>query len=408
MTNTSNVFPDSSKAARAHVDDARTYHRERAVAPSLEKLGRRMRLLVLTIGCAWAAMWSVASLAQVLPKPDTALLSNGTVRVVLPLADGSVVIGGEFSHVNSVPRANLAKLAPDGSLDPDWAPQTNGGVHALAADNAGNIYVGGNFYYVNQEARGSVVRLSSTGTGALDPVWNPEVRGSVNAVILDNFGNVLVGGIFSQIGQVSRARIARLSSVGTGLVDPIWNPSADDVVTTLALGPGDSILVAGGFSNIGGQPRQRLAKLSGTGAGAADPNWNPGVDDRIEALETDASGRVYVAGYFSTIGGQQRTNIARLAGDSGAVDSWRPAVGGYISDLRIGPDGLIYVVGDFVVVDSRLVGGIARLSPTNGTIDSDWRPQGPDTAVLAVRFASNGDALIRRRGQVHSTLDGGI
>ncbi|MBK6726498.1 MAG: delta-60 repeat domain-containing protein [Xanthomonadales bacterium] len=358
-----------------------------------------MRIFVLAIAWAWAATWAVAGLAQApLAKPDLPLLVNGHVRAVAPLADGSVVIGGSFSMVNSVPRTHLAKLAPDGTLDPDWAPQLNNEVRALATDAAGNVYVGGNFTEVNGQTRTFLVRLSTSGSGALDPVWNPQVLGSVNAVILDGFGNVLVGGIFSTIGAVSRPHIARLSSAGAGLVDPIWNPSPDGVVTEIALGPAGSVLVAGGFGNIGGQARVNLAKVSESGAGLADPTWDPGLaaNAQIDALATDGSGRVYVGGYFTTIGGATRPNLARLSGSgTGAADAWAPGAGGFVLDVAIGPDGMIYAVGDFVVVNgSMYVNGIARFSPTTADVDPNWRPLTTGSSPMVVNFAADGDALI--------------
>ena len=47
---------------------------------------------------------------------------------------------------------------------------------------------------------------------------------------------------------------------------------------------GSEIFVGGDFSSIGGQSRSRIAKLSGTGTGAADPIWNPGANGTWLAL----------------------------------------------------------------------------------------------------------------------------
>ena len=78
----------------------------------------------------------------------------------------------------------------------------------------------------------------------------------------------------SPIGGQNRNRIAKLSSTGTGAADPTWNPGANNSVHALAVSGGD-VYAGGDFTSIGGQSRNRIAKLSSTGTGAADPSWNP-------------------------------------------------------------------------------------------------------------------------------------
>src|SRR5687767_13538345 len=68
--------------------------------------------------------------------------ADGTLRSDSPAVLGSVLaaiadgaggwyLGGAFTHVAGVPRANLAHVLADGSVDPAWAPSTNGVVDVL-------------------------------------------------------------------------------------------------------------------------------------------------------------------------------------------------------------------------------------------------------------------------------------
>lgn len=79
------------------------------------------------------------------PLPDLDLVVAGEVLAVARQPDGGVVFGGNFSQVGGVPRASIARLLPDGSLDSDWNPGANGPVQALVADAAGAVYAGGAF-----------------------------------------------------------------------------------------------------------------------------------------------------------------------------------------------------------------------------------------------------------------------
>ena len=42
---------------------------------------------------------------------------NGTIAAIAAQTDGSIVIGGEFNQVAHIPRSNLARIKPDGTLD---------------------------------------------------------------------------------------------------------------------------------------------------------------------------------------------------------------------------------------------------------------------------------------------------
>ena len=122
-------------------------------------------------------------------------------------------------------------------------------------------------------------------------------------------GKILAGGHFSNIGGQPRNRIARLDAV-TGLADSL-NPDASSLsdVYSIAVQADGKVLAGGDFNgHVGGQTRNRIARLDAvTGlADSFDPNANIFVYcSRGAAGRQDFGGR-----RFTNIGGQTR-NIFR-------------------------------------------------------------------------------------------------
>jgi hypothetical protein len=362
--------------------------------------------LLLTVAALFAACLAVAAHAQVpLPNPNVPLLTNGSVYAVARLSDGSTVIGGQFSRVNGVARANMAKIKPDGTLDLAWNVSTENRVNALAVDASDNVLIAGEFSAVNDTQRLFLARVSGTGAGTLDPYWNPAPNGSVNTVVIDANQKILVGGLFNHVGQQDRLHIARLSASGAGDADATWNPSADASVLRIVPDASGNIFVAGLFEAIGGQTRHYLAKLSATGTGLADATWNPAVQGTVYALAPDGAGNVFAGGYFTKIGGAQRSNLAKLSasGAGDAVGGFSPSVSSIVEDLLV--DGAtLYVVGDFQTINNYIVGGVARLAVADAALDMNWNAR-TNSTVLAVAPGAGGTILI---GGGFSTVDGDL
>ena len=161
------------------------------------------------------------------------------------------------------------------------------------------------------------------------------MRGFVRALVVDKYGDLYVGGDFLEIGGYPRENIAKLSGI-TGIADPVWNPASNASVLSLALNGSGDVYAGGEFTEVGGQPRNYIAKLTGD-AGTADPSWNPSANQFVESIVVDSSGAVYAAGGFSEIGGQARTYLARLVGSNGAAESWNPEPGPF--SMIFGWDG---------------------------------------------------------------------
>ena len=75
------------------------------------------------------------------------------------------------------------------------------------------------------------------------------------------------------------------------------------------------ILVGGNFTSIGGQTRNRIARLDAT-TGLAD-SFNPNANDDVHAIAVQADGKILAGGFFASIGGQTRNRIARLDATTG-------------------------------------------------------------------------------------------
>jgi len=103
-----------------------------------------------------------------------AVLADDAVNSVVLQTNGSILIGGFFTHVNGQSRAGLARLNSGGALDLSFSPSVSGGapaVYTLALQGDGRILVGGSFTSVSGTARTNIARLNTD--GSLDTSFKP-------------------------------------------------------------------------------------------------------------------------------------------------------------------------------------------------------------------------------------------
>jgi uncharacterized delta-60 repeat protein len=90
-------------------------------------------------------------------------LPGGTINLetVLLRPDGSMLVGGNFSMVGVTARSNLVRLAPNGSLDPFFlSTGANARVRGIAASQAGKVVIAGDFTTVENIPRPGIARLN--------------------------------------------------------------------------------------------------------------------------------------------------------------------------------------------------------------------------------------------------------
>jgi hypothetical protein len=220
------------------------------------------------------------------------------------------------------------------------------GISALAFDPvSGALYVSGGFSAIGGQTRNWLAKLSTSGAGAADPQWNPNPNDVAYSLLIDSSGNLYAGGRFTTIGGLPRSHLAKISGSGAGAVDPTWDPNPKAsfrlLVEKLAFDPltGD-VYAAGAFDSIGGQPITNIARLSSTGTGAADASWNPHANGEVTALAVDASSNVFTGGLFGNAGGQNRPAV-KLSGTTAIADpAWNP-LGPWQYQLALGVPGVV-------------------------------------------------------------------
>src|SRR5262249_345840 len=149
----------------------------------------------------------------------------------------------------------------------------------------------------------------------IDSAFNPAVNDSVNAIIVQPDGNIVIGGYFT----APRNRIARVKVDGS--LDSAFNPDANDFAFAMATQADGKILVAGGFTgpNRGATARNRIARLNPDGS--VDNAFDPNANDIVYGVAVQADGKILIGGAFTTLNGGAitRNHIARLNAN-GTID----------------------------------------------------------------------------------------
>ena len=88
----------------------------------------------------------------------------------------------------------------------------------------------------------------------------------------------------------------------------------------------------------------------------------------VEAMEKDGNS-LYVGGFFTSVGGQDRASLAEIDVSTGSVTSWNPGVSGSsgsVSELAVTPSA-VYISGAFTTAGGAARRGLAAIDRTTGT-----------------------------------------
>ena len=206
--------------------------------------------------------------------------ANDIVRTVVLLPTGQILVGGLFTSFNGGSIPYLVRLNSDGTPDASFplGSGPNGNVYFISPGADGSLLIGGDFTSVNGTNINRIARLRAD--GSMDTAFVPGtgvLGGPVYHIIRQNNAKIVIGGGFSSVNGVTLHNLARLNPNGS--LDVGFEPGsgASDVVLTMAL-LGDGRLVAGGlFVTYNGVAVEMLAGIYGdpaypaVTAGSSDP-----------------------------------------------------------------------------------------------------------------------------------------
>ncbi|EEF57641.1 delta-60 repeat domain-containing protein [Pedosphaera parvula] len=344
---------------------------------------------------------------------DTAF-TTGTdfaVRTVAQQTDGKLIVGGDFTAVNGVSRPGVARLQPDGILDTTFDPATGASNHvnAVCVQANGKVLVGSESSILGYSKWKGLIRLNTNGTPDSAFQSYTGIDGPVNSVAMQRDGKALISGAFASINGTNRNRIARLNVDGTldttfnpgsgpGGVPSAYDPSGSYRIDCVASQSDGKALVGGYFNLFQGTNRNALARLNTDGS--LDNAFHPAPSEYAEivsvAVQTD--GKIVLGGFFNSINGTSRTNIARLNADGSLDNTFNPGSGateGGVFCLAVQSDGKVLLGGDFSGVNGVLRRCVARLN-ADGSLDSTFNPGSGtvNNSVYSLAPQADGKVLI--------------
>ncbi len=293
----------------------------------------------------------------------------GDVNCVAVQADGKLVIGGDFTSVNGMTGINgIARLNADGTRDAGFNPGgagTNGIVYCVAVQADGKLLLGGDFTSVNTTAGiYYVARLNADGT--LDAGFNAGGTGAyshVFSVTVQADGKLVLGGI---------GIVARLNADGTR--DTGFNGGGTQVnsaVLTMAVQADGKFVIGGYFTSVNGTTRiNRVARLNADGT--LDTGFNAGgtgVDSDFAAVHSvavQADGKLLLGGHFTSVNDTVGINrIARLNSDGtldAGFDTGGTGPNNAVLSVAVQADGKLLLGGAFTGVNETERNHLARLN----------------------------------------------
>lgn len=309
--------------------------------------------------------------------------TNAAVDKMLLQPSGKLIINGSFTDVNGTPRNGMARLHGDGSLDISFNPNlsVSGSLSGFSPMNDGRIFLMGQFAKVENMRVANIARISNDGQHDVNfaPTFSAPCRfASASALQLD--GKIILAGRFDRANGLLRFGIVRLNPNGT--TDPTFNASVlpfgvsstPATINVVVIQPDGKILIGGDFYSLNETSRRFVARLNADGS--VDTSFVPNLTYEgsgpgfVRSIAVQSNNKILIGGNFTAIDGQARRGYARLNADGSFDSSFAISMDAVyfpsVSAIAIQPDGRIIFGGDMRLDGNTTTLSVIRAMPDGG------------------------------------------
>jgi uncharacterized delta-60 repeat protein len=317
----------------------------------MKKLSTNLKILLLVLFSA-KFLW-----AQNLGDPDPSFQTGAGFISQPPTflsytPSGKILVTGDFNTYNGTAASRLALLDSNGALDLAFqgnaTPGANGPIRSAAIDSMGRIYIGGLFTSYGGTTINRLARLLPNGN--LDPSFSPGTGPSNEVTNITIAGNrILIAGFFNSYNGTPVPSVAALNFDGT--LDTTFNqipPPIGNQTRGFQLYPDGRILVFGNFNAGAGSPVNRIARLLPDGSLDSTFVSGQGANGTLMQALLMPDGKIYIAGGFTAYNGFARNRIARLNPNGDIDPTFEPGTGASttLHNMVVQPDGKILIMSN--------------------------------------------------------------
>ena len=321
---------------------------------------------------------------------DKFWMANSAVNDMV-VYENELIIGGSFTYVGPV-NGNGGIVDLEGNLVPEF-PFLNNRVLAIADDGEGGWFVGGNFTKVGNQEIAYLTHIHAD--GSVDDNFQFDLDGNVS-MLFRHENRLFIGGMFQEIGGVPRFRFATIDISNNEVTDFFISATSgfnrNDIIDMAVYE--DQLILGGTFSMVNNFGRTILAAVNLNTGELTD--WSPSISGmglaRILTLKVN-EGILYAGGWFTTIDGMERTNIAAFNFENNQqLANWSPKPLGFVQDILIHEE-TAFIAGDFFTVNFQPQSFLVGVDKTNGQL-LDWQPFSESNVFAGVNeLATDGQQL---------------